>query len=150
MFVFAPLLILFLAAQLGPGWRLIRFSLLGLSFLCYALRIGLTQFRQQQDRRNRSPSNPGHGHLRRRHGILNEKGLHVYANNSFARMLGFESPASIIGQPWRVIYALQEMDRLEPEIRRSLAQAGNGLRKSFSCRARRHKFARRIEHQRHA
>ena len=35
--------------QLGPGWKLIRFSLLGLSFACYALRIGLTQFRQQQD-----------------------------------------------------------------------------------------------------
>jgi two-component system cell cycle sensor histidine kinase/response regulator CckA len=57
-------------------------------------------------------------------GILNEKGLHAYANSSFARMLGFAGPESIIGQPWRTVYAFQDMDRLEPEIRRSLAQAG--------------------------
>jgi len=48
MFAFLPLVILFLAVQLAPGWRLIRFSLLGLSFVCYALRIGMTQFRQQK------------------------------------------------------------------------------------------------------
>ena len=124
LFAFLPLVILFLATRLGPGWRLIRFSLLGLSFVCYALRIGLTQFRQQRSaetvrRQTLAMDTSADGMA-----ILNEKGLHAYANNSFARMLGFESPASIMGQPWRVIYALQEMDRLEPEIRRSLAQAG--------------------------
>jgi PAS domain S-box-containing protein len=124
LFAFLPLVILFLATRLGPGWRLIRFSLLGLSFVCYALRIGLTQFRQQKSaetvrRQTLAMDTSADGMA-----ILNEKGLHAYANNSFARMLGFESPDSIMGQPWRVVYALQEMDRLEPGIRRSLAQVG--------------------------
>jgi len=124
MFAFLPLVIFFLAAQLAPGWRMIRFSLLSLSLLCYALRIALTQYRQQRTaetvrRQTLAMDTSADGMA-----ILNEKGLHAYANNSFARMLGFESPASIIGQPWRVVYALQEMDRLEPEIRRSLAQVG--------------------------
>lgn len=124
MFAFLPLVILFLAAQLAPGWRLIRFGLLSLSFVCYALRIGLTQFHQQKTaetvrRQTLAMDSSADGM-----GILNEKGLHVYANSSFARMLGFEGPESIIGQPWHVVYAFQEMDRLEPEIRRSLAQAG--------------------------
>ncbi len=124
MFAFLPLVILFLATRVGPGWRLIRFSLLGLSFVCYALRIALTQFRQQRTaetvrRQTLAMDTSADGMA-----ILNEKGLHAYANNSFARMLGFECPENIIGQPWHVSYALQEMDRLEPGIRRSLAQVG--------------------------
>ncbi|HKI10813.1 MAG TPA: PAS domain S-box protein [Candidatus Acidoferrum sp.] len=124
MFAFLPLVILFLAVQLAPGWRLIRFTLLGLSFVCYALRIGLTQFHQQKTaetvrRQTLAMDSSADGM-----GILNEKGLHAYANSSFARMLGFAGPESIIGQPWRTVYAFQDMDRLEPEIRRSLAQAG--------------------------
>ncbi|MFI5096796.1 MAG: PAS domain S-box protein [Candidatus Acidiferrales bacterium] len=124
MFAFLPLVILFLAVQLAPGWRLIRFSLLGLSFVCYALRIGLTQFHQQKTaetvrRQTLAMDSSADGMS-----ILNENGLHAYANSSFARMLGFAGPESIIGQPWRKVYAFQDMDRLVPEIRRSLAQAG--------------------------
>ncbi len=124
LFAFLPLVILFMATRIGPGWRLIRFSLLALSFVCYALRIGLTQFRQQKTaetvrRQTLAMDTSADGMA-----ILNEKGLHAYANLSFARMLGFESAESIMGQPWRVIYGLQEMDRMEPGIRRSLAQAG--------------------------
>jgi len=124
MFAFLPIVILILAAQLAPGWRLLRFTLMGLSFACYALRIGLTQFHQQKTaetvrRQTLAMDSSADGM-----GILNEKGLHAYANSSFARMLGFAGPESIIGQPWRTVYAFQDMDRLQPEIRRSLAQAG--------------------------
>ena len=41
MFAFVPLAVLFVLAGMGPGWTLLRFSLLGLSFACYALRIAL-------------------------------------------------------------------------------------------------------------
>jgi PAS domain S-box-containing protein len=41
----APLLVLLQVAQLGSVWRLVSFSLLGVSILCYAARLGLTQFR---------------------------------------------------------------------------------------------------------
>ncbi len=123
MFILAPMVILFQVAQLGPGWKLIRFSLLGISFTCYAMRIGLTQFRRQKDeetvrRQTLAMDSSADGIA-----ILNEKGVHIYVNEAFARMLGFDSAKSILGQPWRVVYSLQEMDKLEPEIRRSLAQA---------------------------
>jgi two-component system, cell cycle sensor histidine kinase and response regulator CckA len=56
--------------------------------------------------------------------LINEKGVHVYANSAFARMFGFESPNRVIGQPWRVVYAFQDLHKLEPEIRDALAQSG--------------------------
>jgi len=123
MFILAPVIILFQVAQLGPGWKAIRFSLLGISFGCYAMRIGLTQFRRQRDeetvrRQTLAMDSSADGMA-----ILNEKGVHIYANEAFARMLGFAGAKNIVGQPWRIIHAFQEMDRLEPEIRRSLAQA---------------------------
>jgi PAS domain S-box-containing protein len=123
MFAFVPLAILFLITELGPGWKLIRFILLAVSFICYALRIGLTQFRQQNDedtvrRQTLAMDSSADGFA-----LIDQKGLHVYANTAFAKMLGFEAPDQIVGQPWRMVFAFQEVDRLEPDIRRSLAQS---------------------------
>ena len=123
MFAFVPLAILFLVSELGPGWRLIRFNLLALSFICYALRIGLAQFQKQKDgdtvrRQTLAMDSSTDGFA-----LIDQKGEHVYANSAFARMLGFDGPQHIVGQPWRLVFALQDMDRIEPEIRRSLAQA---------------------------
>ena len=123
MFILAPMIILIQVAQLGPGWKVIRFSLLGISLGCYAMRIGLTQFRRQRDeetvrRQTLAMDSSADGMA-----ILNEKGVHIYANEAFARMIGFESAKNLVGQAWRNVHAFQEMDRLEPEIRRSLAQA---------------------------
>jgi PAS domain S-box-containing protein len=123
MFAFVPLAILFLISESGPGWRLIRFSLFAVSFICYALRIGLTQFQKQKDedtvrRQTLAMDSSADGFA-----LINQKGQHVYANSAFARMLGFEGPERIVGQPWRLVFALQDMDRLEPEIRRSLVEA---------------------------
>ncbi len=122
MFAFAPLVILFQVAEIGPAWRLLRFALLGISFLCYAVRIGLAQFRQLNDQETVRRQSLAMDISADGIGILNEQGLHVYANSAFAQMLGFEFPERIIGQPWRIVYAFQEMDRVEPEIRRSLAR----------------------------
>jgi len=134
MFAFVPLAILFLVSELGPGWRLIRFSLLAVSFICYALRIGLAQFQKQEDedtvrRQTLAMDCSADGFA-----LINQKGEHVYANSAFARMLGFEGPERIVGQPWRIVFALQDMDRLEPEIRRSLAQAQRWSSAILLCR----------------
>jgi PAS domain S-box-containing protein len=122
MYAFLPLAILFLVSDLGPGWRLIRFGLFGLSFACYALRIGLTEFQQLKDaetvRRQTMAMDSSVDGI----ALMDEKGVHVYANSSFARLLGFEDPKRIVGQPWRVVFGYQDVDRLEPEVRRSLAQ----------------------------
>jgi len=121
MFAFVPLAILFLVVELGPGWNLIRYSLLGISFICFALRIAMTQFRQQLGeetvrRQTLAMDNSVDGIA-----LLDEKGVHVYANSAFAKMFGFDSPERVIGQPWRIVYAFQEISRLEPEVRKSLA-----------------------------
>ena len=123
MFVFAPLLILYQVAQLGPGWRLLRFSLLGISFLSYAFRIGLTQFRQYQDEETVRRQTLAMDSSTDGISILNEKGIHIYANTSFARMLGLESPKQIIGLPWKEVYSLQAVEQLQAQIRASLERS---------------------------
>jgi PAS domain S-box-containing protein len=124
MFAFVPLAILFLVSQLGPGWKLLRFSLLGVSFVCYALRIALMQFRQQNDEETMRRQTLAMDTSVDGISLLDEKGIHVYANAAFASMLGFDDPERILGQPWRVVYAFQEVNKLEEEVRRSLLQSG--------------------------
>ena len=123
MYAFLPLAILFLVARIGPGSTLVRFSLLAVSFACYALRIALTEFQQSKAQETVRRQSLAMDSAVDGIAILDETGKHVYANSTFARMLGFEGPKQIVGQPWRVVFAHQDMERLEPEIRRSLAQA---------------------------
>jgi PAS domain S-box-containing protein len=123
-FFFAPMLILIQVAQLGPGQKTIRFTLLGISFGCYAVRIGLTQYRQQLDEETVRRQALAMESSIEGIGILNEKGVHVYANAALASILGFKSPAQIVGLHWQVAYALQRTNPLEEEVRKSLAQSG--------------------------
>jgi PAS domain S-box-containing protein len=124
MFAFVPLAILFLIAELGPVWKFVRYSLLLVSFVCYALRIALMQFRQQEDeetvRRQTLAMDSSVDGI----SLIDEKGIHIYANSAFAKMFGFDSPKRIIGQPWRIVYAFQNLSKLEPEVRRALAHGG--------------------------
>jgi PAS domain S-box-containing protein len=124
MFAFVPLAILFLIAELGPAWKFVRYSLLLVSFVCYALRIALMQFRQQEDeetvRRQTLAMDSSVDGI----SLIDEKGIHIYANSAFAKMFGFDSPKRIIGQPWRIVYAFQNLSKLEPEVRRALAHGG--------------------------
>jgi len=46
IFALAPLIVLLQAAQLGPGSRRLSFSLLGISILCFAVRLALSEFRE--------------------------------------------------------------------------------------------------------
>ena len=123
MYAFLPLVVVFLVIQLGPGWRLIRFSLLAVSFACYALRIALAelnQFKIQETlRRQTAAMDSAIDGI----ALVDESSRYIYANSSFAHLLGFESPEQIIGKTWRDVLALPDVDRIEPEIRRSLAQA---------------------------
>jgi len=124
IFAFVPLAVLFLVAELGPGWRLLRFTALGISFVCFALRIAMSQFRQHKDeetvrRQTLAMDTSADGIA-----LLDEKGVHIYANSAFAEMFGVDGPKQIIGQPWHIVYAFQETDRLLPEVRRTLKEHG--------------------------
>jgi PAS domain S-box-containing protein len=123
IFVFAPLLILYQVAQLGPGYKLLRFSLLGISFSCYAFRIGLTQYRQHKDEETVRRQTLAMDSSMDGISLLNEKGIHIYANTAFIRMLGLESSEQIVGLPWRKVHSLQSIDELEPRIRASLQKS---------------------------
>jgi PAS domain S-box-containing protein len=124
MLALAPLTILILAAQLSREWRLIGFSLLGVSLLCYAVRLGVTEFRQAQG-----------AHIVQMHSlameaaadgisILDAKGEHVYANSAFARMMGFENAEVMRRRAWRDIYDPRDVALLEDQIREALRQFG--------------------------
>ena len=124
MFFFAPMAILIQVAQLGPGLRGIRFTLLGVSFSCYAVRIGLTQYRQQQDEETVRRQSLAMDSSIEGIGILDEKGVHSYANSALASMLGFDSPLEIVGQPWKVVYAFQPIAEIETQVRKGLQESG--------------------------
>jgi len=124
MFFFAPMVILIQVAQLGPGLRAVRFTLLGISFSCYAVRIGLTQYRQQKDEETVRRQTLAMDSSIEGIGILDEKGVHSYANSALASMLGFDSPQRIVGQPWRVVYAFQPLGEMEAQVRKGLRENG--------------------------
>lgn len=125
LFIVAPLIVLVQVAQLGPNWKFIRFSLLGISFVCYALRIAVTQSRQLQNeemvhRQTQAMDSSVEGI-----GIIKEGGEHVYANAALASMLGLESTEEILGKPWRKVYTPRTTELLEPEVRKALSLSGN-------------------------
>jgi PAS domain S-box-containing protein len=124
MFFFAPMIILIQVAQLGPGLKAIRFTLLGISFTCYAVRIGLTQYRQQQDEETVRRQTMAMDSSVEGIGILDNKGVHSYANSALAMMLGFDSPRRIVGKPWKVVYAFQPIAEIENQVRKGLRETG--------------------------
>jgi PAS domain S-box-containing protein len=124
MFFFAPTVILIQVVQLGPGLRAVRFTLLGISFTCYAVRIGLTQYRQQQDQETVRRQSLAMDSSIEGIGILNEKGVHSYANSALASMLGFDSSQRIVGHPWKVVYAFQPIGEIESQVRKGLKESG--------------------------
>jgi PAS domain S-box-containing protein len=120
----APLIVLLQVAQLGTEWRALRFTLLGVSIVCYAARLGLTQYRQSRTedtllRHNRAMDSAVNGIA-----IVNPKGQHSYANAAFAQMMGYESAESIVGRGWRDVYAAEDVTRVEGQIRESLRGSG--------------------------
>jgi PAS domain S-box-containing protein len=120
----APLIVLLQVAQLGSEWRAVRFTLLGVSILCYAVRLGVTQYRQSKtedtlERHNRAMDSAVNGIA-----IVDARGQHTYANTAFAQMMGRETAESIIGRAWKEIYAPQDVGKVEKEIRESLRKNG--------------------------
>ena len=124
MFTFAPMIILIEVAQMGPDQKLVRFTLLSLSFGCYAARIGLTQYRQHEDEETVRRQTMAMDSSIEGIGILNERGEHTYANAALVSILGHTSADTILGQHWRVAYALQQSGDLEAQVRKVLGETG--------------------------
>ena len=124
MLALAPLTILILVAQLSREWRLIGFSLLGVSLLCYAARLGVTEFRQAQGANTVQMHSLAMEAAADGISILDAKGEHIYANSAFARMMGFENAEAMLRKSWREIYDHRDVALLQDQIRATLGQFG--------------------------
>lgn len=116
----APLIILFEVSQLQAEWRLLRFSLLGVSIVCYAARLGLSQYREAKSASEVQTHALAMESAADGISIVSANGEHVYANSAFAKMLGFEGAPAIIGKSWREVYDVRDMELMEDHVRESL------------------------------
>jgi PAS domain S-box-containing protein len=124
MLALAPLTVLILVAQLGHEWRLIGFSLLGISLLCYAARLGVTEYRHAQSATAVQMHSLAMEAAADGISILDAKGEHIYANTAFARMMGFENAEAMLRKSWREIYDHRDLALLQDQIRAALGQFG--------------------------
>jgi len=122
--VLAPLVILFQVSQLQTEWRLLRFSLLGISIVCYAARLALSQDHEAKSAGEVQTQALAMESAADGISIVGAKGEHVYANSAFAKMIGFEGPSAIIGKNWRDVYDVKDTELLEDHIRDSLEKTG--------------------------
>jgi len=124
IFVLAPLIVLVQVAQFPSEWRILRFSLLGVSILCFALRIGISSYREAKTeetvRRQAMAMDSAADGI----SIMGENGETIYVNAAYARMMGYESPESLLGMHWRKIYDLRDVEQLSVPVRKALEAEG--------------------------
>ena len=123
-FALAPLLILWQVSRLQAEWHQLRFSLLGVSIVCYAARLGLSEYRQSRAaelaRRNTLAMDSAINGM----AILDASGKCIYANAAYAKMLNDSAPIQVIGKNWQELAAAGDTSGLQTEISRGLEQNG--------------------------
>jgi PAS domain S-box-containing protein len=124
IFVLAPLIVLVQVAQFPSEWRILRFSLLGVSILCFAVRIGISGYREAKTAETARRQALAMDSAADGISILGEDGKHIYVNAAFARMMGHESPESLLGVNWRQIYDPRDVELLYQQVRKSLEAEG--------------------------
>ena len=123
-FALAPLIILWQVAQLETEWRLLRFSLLGVSILCYAARLSISQFRETKSANAVQTHTLAMDSAINGMAILDAVGKYTYVNPAYARMIANASPEAVLGKSWREITQARNVDTVEEDIRRGLQQHG--------------------------
>src|SRR5207248_8306509 len=102
-YALAPLIILWQVAQLEAEWRLLRFSLLGVSILCYAARLSISQFRETKSANAVQTHTLAMDSAINGMAILDAVGKYTYVNPAYARMIANASPEAVLGKSWREI-----------------------------------------------
>jgi len=109
VFALAPLIVLLQAAQLGPGWRQLSFSLLGVSILCFATRLDLSEFREARSAASAHKADRDRLEAETNFRIAFEAspesltittledGIYVEVNNAFVSAMGYER-SELIGK----------------------------------------------------
>ena len=124
IFVLAPLVVLVQVAQFPSELSVLRFSLLGLSILCFAARVGIRGYRFSQTsetvRRQALTMESAADGI----SIIGENGQHIYANSAFAQMMGYESPDAMLGLHWQEIYDPGDVRLWREGVREALNTQG--------------------------
>ena len=119
-----PLIILFQVAQLEQEWRLLRFSLLGVSILCYAARLAISEHHEAKSANAAMTHALAMDSAADGLSILGKEGQLLYANSAFAKMMRLERTSAMIGKNWHEIYDERDVALLEDHIRDSLKATG--------------------------
>jgi len=123
-FALAPLIVLWQVSQLNSEWRLIRFSLLGVSIVCFAARLGLSQYREARSSNAVLTHTMAMDSAINGMAILDAEGKFVYINAAYARMIGDTTREAMLGKAWREVSSPQNVAPVETEIRKALMQHG--------------------------
>jgi PAS domain S-box-containing protein len=124
MFALAPLFVLALIVNPGPGGRLPSFVLLGVSILCYAARLSVGEYRQSQAAETALQHRLAMETAINGMAILDAEGRHIYVNPAYARMMGHLNSGAMIGRPWREVSNPGDTAPVENDICTGLKQHG--------------------------
>ena len=124
MFAIAPLVVLLQVAQLGSGWRFLRFSLLGISILCFAARLALSESHEAKSAESVRLHALAMDSAVDGMAILDDTGKYIYVNSAFAQMMGYENLQFMLGKPWHELVNPRDAEGIVPEIRESLRKSG--------------------------
>ena len=123
-FALAPLIILWQVSQLEAEWRLLRFSLLGVSIVCYAVRLAISQFHEAKSANAVQTHTLAMDSAINGLAILDAGGKYIYVNPAYARMIGNTNREAMAGKSWREISASGDVAPVASEIREALKQHG--------------------------
>ncbi|HEV1993179.1 MAG TPA: PAS domain S-box protein, partial [Candidatus Acidoferrum sp.] len=123
-FVLAPLIILWQVSQLEAEWRLLRFSLLGISIVCFAARLGISQYREAKSSNAVMTHTLAMDSAVNGMAILDARGKYIYVNPAYARMIGNTNREALLGKSWREVSHGRTVTPVESEIRKALMQHG--------------------------
>src|ERR1700722_15066610 len=120
----APLIVLSVVAQLGAEWRRAGLVLLGISVLCYAARLAVSQFREARSaevvRRDTLAMDSAMDGM----AIVSADGRYTYVNAAYAQLIGHPSPALMIGEYWVEVHSSADVKMAQNEIREKLFRDG--------------------------
>src|SRR5437899_1133766 len=123
-FALAPLIILWQVAQLEAEWRLLRFPLLGVSIVCYAARLGISQFRETKSANAVQTHTLAMDSAINGMAILDAAGKYTYVNPAYALMIADAGPEAVLGKSWREVTQARDVDLVQQDIRQGLQQYG--------------------------
>src|ERR1041384_6569983 len=127
LFGVAPVLIFLLSTNLGREWRMLRYSLLTVSVVCYVARMAIRDYRQSRNaekiRQQASALDLAVDGM----AIVAADGKYAYVNDGYAQMLGSAGREEMIGKPWQNVSVRGARGGSPDEIKAAIRKNGSWL-----------------------